>query len=216
MKQKFSLSLFFTRLLRYFQKLDRIAIVWYFIVIAAIIMLSVSFSFTVFQHDYFKQKADAQQKKTIKNPISRGTIKSSEKSLAGIIGVSMNLGTIAVDPSQEGSKEKLLDFLGDVIIEEFCSQNTNAECIENISNYTRGGIENQNGLTKNILKKNVIGYLKNKMETPIESVLLKADLNDVQVEKINSWNENSLFFVVNNLYVNPTKVKNKDDLAKKL
>lgn len=54
------------------------------------------------------------------------------------------------------------------------------------------------------------------MESPIESVFLKKNVDSDAVATINSWDNEALFFVVNNLYVNPTKVQNGSDLAQKL
>jgi cell division protein FtsI/penicillin-binding protein 2 len=54
------------------------------------------------------------------------------------------------------------------------------------------------------------------MDTPIESVEVKANLDDDTVDKIAKLGENSLFFIANNLYVNPTKVENANLLAAKL
>ena len=46
------------------------------------------------------------------------------------------------------------------------------------------------------------------MDTPIESVEVKANLDDETVDEITNLSEDSLFFVANNLYVNPTRVQN--------
>jgi hypothetical protein len=54
------------------------------------------------------------------------------------------------------------------------------------------------------------------MDAPIESMELARDLDEDAIEVIGSWQDPSIFFVVNNLYVNPTKVINKDLLAEKL
>jgi hypothetical protein len=66
------------------------------------------------------------------------------------------------------------------------------------------------------LKSKIREYLLKKMETPIESVEVKRDLEDEMVEIINSWQEPSLFFVVNHLYVNPNKVVEPEVLATRL
>jgi cell division protein FtsI/penicillin-binding protein 2 len=83
--------------------LDRIAILWYMLVAWILIILVTTFRFTVLDHTYFSRAAEKQQKATIKNPVSRGNILSSAESLHGILGVSTNLGTLAIDPTQSGS-----------------------------------------------------------------------------------------------------------------
>ena len=66
------------------------------------------------------------------------------------------------------------------------------------------------------LKSKIRNYLQNRMETPIESVELARDLSEEVIEVIGSWQDPSLFFVVNNLYANPKKVTNKEALVAKL
>ena len=76
------------------------------------------------------------------------------------------------------------------------------------------------GATKNItvteLKSKIKTYLTTKMDSPIESVQVRENLDEKIIERITSWQDPSLFFVVNNLYVNPLKVTDKSVLASKL
>ena len=51
-------------------------------------------------------------------------------------------------------------------------------------------------------------YLSQKINSPIDSIDISDNLTDAQVDTVRSWNDASLFFVQNNLYVNPTKVTN--------
>ena len=209
--QKFHIIL--TRLGRYFQKLDRIGWVWYGIVAFALILLSASFSFTVINHDYYKAAADRQQKRIEKNPVSRGSIYSSEASLRGVAAISTNLGTLAIDPSQSGSVTRLLDFLSEAVYFEYCGQHTLEECANYIGVYTRTDLSQEKDLNSALLKEKIKAYLRTRIDTPIESVLVKENLDDASVEQINRINDDALFFVVNNLYVNPTKVHNAESLA---
>ena len=59
-------------------------------------------------------------------------------------------------------------------------------------------------------------YIQTRISTPIESVLLKESLDENMITQINNLNDEALFFIVNNLYVNPTKVVNGEILANKL
>ncbi len=100
--------------------LDRIAILWYILVAWISIILITTFGYTVLDHTYFSRAAEKQQKATIKNPVSRGNILSSAVSLHGILGVSTNLGTLAIDPTQSGSMTRLLPFLSDIVYRDSC------------------------------------------------------------------------------------------------
>ena len=59
-------------------------------------------------------------------------------------------------------------------------------------------------------------YIQTRISTPIESVLIKEALDEGLINQINTLNDGALFFIVNNLYVNPTKVSNGEALASKL
>jgi hypothetical protein len=83
-------------------------------------------------HAYFSRAAEKQQKATIKNPVSRGNILSSGDSLHGILGVSTNLGTLAIDPTQTGSMSKLLPFLSDIIYRDSCESRLMVDCLSSI------------------------------------------------------------------------------------
>lgn len=125
------------RLIRYVMHLDRIGILWYFIFIWMLIILITTFGYTVLDNQYFSEAAERQQKTTIKNPVSRGNILSSEASLHGILAVSTNLGTLAIDPTQTGSMSKLLPFLSELIYNDSCESQLAVDCIFNIGNYIR-------------------------------------------------------------------------------
>lgn len=213
MKQ--SLEIFLTRLVRYFSRLDRIGRAWYFFVGYAGLLIITVFSYTIIQHEYYQKVADTQQKRTIQNPSSRGNILSSTESLGGVIAVSTNLGTLAIDPTQSGSRDKLLSFLSDVVFEEFCTH-TKSECIESMSAYLRADIATEKDITEADMKQKIRNYLALKMDAPIESVDIATNLSEETITTIESWQDPSLFFVVNNLYVNPTKVQNAPILTAQL
>ncbi len=59
-------------------------------------------------------------------------------------------------------------------------------------------------------------YIQNRISTPIDSILLKESLDENTIDSINKLNDPALFFVVNNLYVNPIKVTNPKLLANTL
>lgn len=111
---------------------------------------------------------------------------------------------------------QLLDFLSDAVLMEFCSHKPSDECRKNISNYTRQEAEFDKKITRDDMKKNISEYLEKRMKSPVESVFIAENLNDATVAKINSLSSEALFFVVNNLYVNPTKVNSPDVLADRL
>jgi cell division protein FtsI/penicillin-binding protein 2 len=97
---KFSFEHTIHFLYRHFHSLDRIGIVWYIGLAYVLFLLVTTFRFTVLDYDFYAQKAETQQTMVLSNPVSRGSIYSSDESLHGAFGVSTNLGNLAIDPSQ--------------------------------------------------------------------------------------------------------------------
>jgi stage V sporulation protein D (sporulation-specific penicillin-binding protein) len=85
-----------------------------------------------------------------------------------------------------------------------------------MGSYLREDLSWERNISVSDLKTKIRNYLGNKMDAPIESVELARDLDEWVIETIGSWQDPSLFFVVNNLYVNPSKVTNKEVLALKI
>jgi len=178
-------------------------------------MLSTVFWYTVIEHEYYKTAADRQQKKIEKNPVSRGTILSSNETLWWVLAVSTNLWTLAIDPTRPGSIDALVSFLSDMVYTEFCSHSMSA-CIRSIGTYTREDLSKEKDITEWKIKARISEHIKKRMSEPITSVLLKENLDEKTIDEITKMDDPSLFFVSNNLYINPTKIDGRDALAKRL
>ena len=213
---KHNLEILISRLIRYAMHLDRIAILWYILVTWICIILITTFGYTVLDHAYFSRAAEKQQKATIKNPVSRGNILSSAVSLHGILGVSTNLGTLAIDPTQSGSMTRLLPFLSDIVYRDSCEWRLMIDCILSIGNYVRQDLALEKWLNEENLRERIEAYIQTRISTPIESVLMKESLDESMITQVNQLADPALFFVVNNLYVNPTKVTNPASLTSRL
>lgn len=205
------LSLF----LRYVKHLDRISIIFAIGGFYMFFLFITAFDYTILNGDFYKKMAYDQQTTVLKNPVSRGSIYSSEDSLHGVLSVSTNLGNLAIDPSQSGSRDKLITFLTDTIFDEYCTYST-SPCLDNMSSYLREDITTMKDITVTDMKKKISNYITTKIDAPIESISLAENLSEQLADKINAWQEPSLFFVSNNLYINPTKITDKNLLVAKL
>ena len=112
--------------------------------------------------------------------------------------------------------EKLLPFLSDIIYRDSCETHSSLECIISIGGYIRKDLTETKWLTEPVIREMLESYIQTRISTPIESVLLKESLDESTIEVINGLDNPALFFIVNNLYVNPTKVTNPDALWDKL
>lgn len=211
---KFSFEHLINLTYRYFRSLDRIGIIWYVAIGYIFLLLITAFGFTVVNHAFYAGKAKDQQTMVLRNPASRGSIFSSDDSLHGAFAVSTNLGNLAIDPSQSGSRDKLLSFLTDIVFDEFC-RNT-SECLSNMGSYLREDFSTRADMTVTEMKEKIRLYLLTKMDAPIESVEIAEALSEEVIQKIDDWQDPSLYFVSNNLYANPTKVQNKPELIARL
>jgi cell division protein FtsI/penicillin-binding protein 2 len=88
-----------------------------------------------------------------------------------------------------------------------------SDCISNIGKYTKQDLTNEKWLNPEKLRGYIESYIQNKISTPIESVLIKESLDTSTINQINQLADPALFFVVNHLYVNPTKVNSSTGLA---
>lgn len=153
----------------------------------------------------------------LKNTNSRGSIytRSTEASPKGVFAVSTNLGTLAIDPSQTGSEMKLLAFLSDVVFDEFC-RSSDDECINSMSAYLKRDLREEKNLTDSTIKEMLSSYLKDRMESPVDAVQLAEKVPENIIQKIEDWQDLSLYFVVDNLYVNPTLIVDRELLTRRL
>lgn len=120
--------------------------------------------------------------------------------------MSTNLGTLAIDPSQEGSQDRLATFLTDLLWTEFCPNNGGDACIDALSTYLKRDLRQEVDITISGAKDILRTTLLTKMQSPIDAVQIGEKLTADQMRAIEALGDPSLYFVVDNLYVNPTKV----------
>lgn len=70
-----------TVLYHHFRRLDRISIIWYIGILYTLFLLGMTFKYTVINGEFFQKVAYDQQTMVLRNPVSRGSIYSSEDSL---------------------------------------------------------------------------------------------------------------------------------------
>jgi hypothetical protein len=90
------------------------------------------------------------------------------------------------------------------------------DCILSIGSYIREDLSGEKSLTEENLRERIEAYIQTRISTPIESVLIKESLDEATIEQINTLADPALFFVVNNLYINPTKITSIPTLANRL
>lgn len=127
------------------------------------------------------------------------------------------MSDLAIDPQVTGSKDKLEAFLTDVVFEEICSKKTDDRCVENLFSYLKQAQEDDFIANDTTVKTKIRDDIHRKISKEfIDSVIVKENLSAKEVADLRDITEGSgsSFGIINNsLYVDPTRVENKDALV---
>ncbi|MFZ4461445.1 MAG: hypothetical protein ACOYN2_02660 [Patescibacteria group bacterium] len=217
-----NLSILFHRLLprlqRFLGSIDRIGYVTAFCVAFGLLILWTTFKYTVFEYEYYKSLADKQQTITVKNPVSRGTIYSSNDPV-GVFATSTDLPDLAVDPKAPGSKEKLVPFLVDTVYLELCGRErtANEKCIEHVLEYLKFNRNDDIAYSSEILHAMLRDEFKRRIDKEfIDFVLIKENLPTDELREVEAFAYSGVTLISGNVYVDPTSIKDPDFVSAKL
>ncbi len=183
-----------------------------------LLILWTTFKYTVLEVDYYKGLADKQQTITVKNPVSRGTIYSSNDP-AGVFATSTDLPDLAIDPKAPGSKDKLLVFLVDVVYLELCGRDKIADekCTEHVLEFLRINRDDNIDYTSELLHNMLKDELKRRINKEfIDFVLVKENLPTDELKEAEAFVYSGVTLIAGNIYVDPTTIKDPDFVSAKL
>ncbi|MCK9271958.1 penicillin-binding protein 2 [Candidatus Gracilibacteria bacterium] len=208
-KLKKQVRLHFNLLVKKIESFDRQKLVFYgFVAFSAIIIIT-AFKYSILEYSFYRNLAERQQTTVIKNPVSRGNIYSNNTP-SGVLATSTDLSDLAIDPQEVGSKEKLENFLTDIVYEQLCKNKGDEDCIGNVLNFLK---KTELSETDDISTDSI--FLKSKIKEEVnlrvnkkylDSVLIKTNLSQDEMNRINFLHIDGLYFVINNLYADPTKI----------
>ncbi len=187
-----------------------------FFVLFFLTIVKTLFSYTVLNFDYYNWLADSQQIWKVTVPVNRWTIMSWwEKNT--VLGTSLHLYDLAVDPQIIWDKDKLSNFLVDIVYNESCLDKSDMLCKTNITKYLKvleiENYQNDEKFIKKILKDKIVDKL---LQTKVTSVLIEKELSGEEITQIKNLNIKWLYPNDKYLYVNPEEFNNTDDNVKKL
>lgn len=187
-----------------------------FFVLFFLTIVKTLFSYTVLNYDYYNWLADSQQIWKVTVPVNRWTIMSWwEKNT--VLGTSLHLYDLAVDPQIVWDKDKLSNFLVDIVYNESCLDKSDILCKTNITKYLKileiENYQNDEKFIKKILKDKIVDKL---LQTKVTSVLIEKELSAEEITQIKNLNIKWLYPNDKYLYVNPEEFNNTDDNVKKL
>jgi len=184
--------------------------------VSFLIIISKIFTYTITDHEFYKQKADVQQIWERKISITRWKIISKNKSNA-LFSTSVHLNDLAIDPTQVWSKIKLAELLTDIVYIESCNKETREECKNNVLKFIKkielDNFEFNKKFIKKILSEEIIKRINKKYRT---SVLIAEELDKETIEEVKKL---KLKWVYPNdwyIYINPEEIIDKELFAQKL
>ncbi|MDD2486978.1 MAG: penicillin-binding protein 2 [Candidatus Gracilibacteria bacterium] len=203
-------------LLKKIEHFDRQKVVFYSFAFFSFIIISTAFKYSVTDYEYYKNLADRQQTTIIKNPVSRGTIYSNNDPV-GVLSTSTDLSDLAIDPQEIGSKEKLITFLTDTAYDELCQTEQSENCLGNLLNFVKKTELEDFSYDATYIKNKIRDEVKSRVEKKyVDSVSIKSNLTQDEMNKLTDLGFDGLFFVINNLYADPTKIMDEDKFSKEV
>lgn len=197
---------FLLKIIHFFEKYPRDNYVFLAFWLFACLILVKLFSFTVINHEYYTALATKQQTSTTKTPISRGSI-FSDNEMWKVLASSVDLNDLAIDPSVEWDKTKLVLFLTDVIYLQICDSQSAKDCQKGLNKFL-WVLETPNFQMNEVyLKEQIKAYLTEKVSRQkVTSVLLKDNLTTQEAFELEKQQLSGVYVNGTNLYVNPEEV----------
>ncbi len=200
----------------YVNKSNRIYVIaWFFVLFFFTIAWSM-FKYTVLDYKFYRGLADKQQIWQVTVPVTRWTIYSwNEKET--ILGTSLNLYDISIDPQSKWDINKLQTFLTDIVYNQYCHQSTYKECYAGITKFLRVLEIEDFVKSEEYIKWLVSEYLGKKLaQKKVTSVFIDKELDEKQISQISQLWVIGLYPTWNFLYVNPEELTNNELVAEKL
>ncbi len=212
-----NIAYYLSVLIKNLENLDRVKIVFFLFIIFAFVIIFYSFKYSVLEYDYYKTLADKQQTIEVKNSVNRGTIYSNNDPI-WVLATSTELSDLAIDPQEIWNKEKLVTFLTDIVFDELCFWKQSEECVNKIQLFLKKDPSSEESdYNQDNMKEEIKIWIQKKIEKKyIDLVLIKENLTQEEMDKVNNLWLVWIYFVINNLYADPTKITDENYVAKKL
>lgn len=185
------------------------------------------FSYTIFDYEFYNWLADKQQIWTFAVPVNRWIIYSSierdwKNESSSYFATSINLYDLAIDPKEYmgkdkvWDKEKLWEFLIDIVYNEVCNNKVKSKCKDNLLKFLKvidlEDFEHTPEYIKKAIWSRIIPRI---MQTKVTSVLLSWEFSEEQINKVKALNVRWFYPRDKSIYVNPEEyVQTEENLAK--
>lgn len=195
---------------------DKKNIILVFFGLFFVVIIWKMFTYTVLNYGFYKTLADNQQIGQVIVPVTRWTIYSWLDDPT-IMGTSLNLYDVAVDPKNIWDKTKLISFLTDIVYKELCVWKSRNVCYDNTLRFLHTvEIEDFTYSQENI-KSLIQERLQNRiLREKVTSVFVDVQISEESIEKIKSFWFAGIYIRNNYLYVNPEEIIQEDRVVQEI
>jgi cell division protein FtsI/penicillin-binding protein 2 len=169
-------------------------------------IISTVFSYTVLNKDFYQALADKQQLSEVSIPVTRWSIYSASNS-GTVLSTSVNLYDIAIDPQMTGDKNKLREFLRDIVYKQTCYLTSQEVCYNNLLKFTWSieilDFRKEEAYIKDLIDKTLSLKIS---KTRVTSALLKEDITAEKAIEILNLSMKGVYISENNVFVNPEEI----------
>ena len=172
-------------------------------------LVVVAAKYTIGDHEFYQQLADRQQIRTESSFVNRGTVYATWSHQWGestILAASAIVKDFKVDPSQEGDRSRLADFVTEVVYRHLCEERSQLDCYDNIQAYTdnyelAADFRFDEQSIKVLLMPTIREQVNRRYKTRI---FLEGDLNQDMLAELKNLDNNGIVVEGDTAYMDPT------------
>ena len=203
--------------LDFIDKYPREYFIFSFFWLFAVAILWATFSYTVVQHSFYSAQADNQHIAETTPPVTRGNIYASipqSWTQPSLLATSVSLSDLAIDPHVQWDKEKLIDFLTEIVYLETCSWQSYDFCYRELLRFLRvldiPEFVMQEAFVRGIISERVRERV---YRDKVTSVLVRSDLSPEEEIYFHWLWMRGVYPSLNWLYINPEELYQREEFA---
>ncbi len=194
----------------YFDMYPREYFIYGFFALFAWAIIWATFSYTVLEHSFYKAQADNQHIAETTAPVTRWNIYANPphgSTTPSILATSVSLSDLAIDPHVEGDKERLIDFLTEIVYKETCNGQSYEVCYRELLRFLRV-IDIPDFVMQEAYILSIIGErIRDRVyRDKVTSVLLRENLSPEHEVLFLSYNMRWVYPTPIGLYINPEEL----------
>ena len=210
-KQKFS------SILDFVDRYPREYFIFIFFWIFSIAILWATFSYTVLEYSFYKAQADNQHIAETSPPVTRWNIYANVPhtwTRPPILATSVSLSDLAIDPHVVWDKERLIDFLTEIVFIETCRNQVEHICYNELLRFLRTLDIPEFRMEEAYITKLISEHIRERVyRDRVTSVRVKSELTPEEEGFFHDISITWVYPTANGLYVNPEELIERERFA---